>query len=56
MKSGAQIRVVTPLSPEDVMTLWNTKKRVMKIPTGDHSYAVIKKRGVDFFHTFIPTK
>ena len=56
MKSGAQIRIVTPLSPEDVMTLWNTKKRAMKIPAGDHSYAVIKKRSVDFLHTFIPTK
>lgn len=56
MKSGAEIRIATPLSPEDVMSLWNTRKRIMKIPAGDRSYAVIKKRDVDFLHTFIPTK
>lgn len=54
MRSGAKIGVCTPLSPEDVMTLWNNKKCTMKIPAGEHSYVVIKKRHVDCLHTFTP--
>lgn len=56
MKSGAKVGVYTPLSPKDVMTLWNTKKRTMKIPTGENSYAVIKKQCVDFLHAFLTPK
>lgn len=51
-RSGAKIGFHTPLLPKDVMTLWGTKKSTMKIPTGENSYAVIKKRYVDFLHTF----
>lgn len=56
MRSGAQVGVSTPLSPEDVMTLWNARKGTMKIPAGDHSYVVIRKRHVDCLHTFTPKK
>lgn len=53
MRSGERVRISTPLSPEDVMTLWNTRKGTMKIPAGDRSYVVIKKKHVDYLHTFI---
>lgn len=57
MKSGGQIGVSTPLSPEDIMMLWNTKKLTLKIPTaGDHSYLVVKKRHVSCMHTFLMQK
>lgn len=52
-KSGAKISIETPLTPEDVMTLWNSHKLLIKIPVGQRSYSVIKKSGVVFLHTFL---
>lgn len=57
LQSGAQMRFGTPLSPEDVMTLWNSKSKAMKIPAeGEHAYAVIKKRNVDCLRVSLLTK
>lgn len=47
---GAQIVIGTPLSIADFTTLWNSKRRKLKIPTGKDSHAYIVKRRVDFYH------
>lgn len=55
MKSGAKIGVATPLSASDFMTIWNARKRKIKIVTGKDAFACIVKRNVDFFHIFPAT-
>lgn len=53
MKSGAKIRICTPLLPEDVIKLWNAKRGTIKILSGENAYAVIKKHRVDFVEVFL---
>ena len=45
---GAQIVIGTPLSIADFTELWNSRRRKLKIPTGNDSYAHIVKAHVDF--------
>lgn len=48
MKSGAKIETATPLTTEDLIILWGSKKRTIKIPADGNSYIVINKRHVDY--------
>lgn len=50
MRSGAKIHIVTPLTVSDFASLWNSRKRRIKIITGKDGFATIDKKRVDFYH------
>lgn len=50
MRGGAKIKLCTPLQVGDFQTIWDAKKRKIKIITIDNSFACIDKRHVVFYH------
>lgn len=52
MKNGIKIRLATPLRADDFLKIWNTKKRKVKIITGNDSFACINKRYAVFYHIY----
>lgn len=50
MKNGLQAGIETPLAVGDFAQIWNTRKRRIKIITGNRSYAYVDKKCVEFYH------